>query len=383
MEAKKFYNTVPTYGIQIHPDASTVRMMNEEEYAALRDDIAKNGQLVPATMCNGMLLDGRNRLKACEELGIGLWVEQLGDSDTDTVAMVYSLNVTRRHLNTAERAFMGADMANLKHGKHDNRANQYTGKSKVEKSKMDLSTNGRKYTRHEAATVVECSPQDITAARNVRRYAPELEEKAKRNEIHIREAERLAKIKRDEEEKKKQPKQKVTPITPKTKIIAPTVDAASALTASWDDLLACVNISTTVIDEAKSDIMHPQYMVACRLAESRDRITTSMAGLNKPDRKKAMQAVVSVLAHHQEVFEAEVKASLPKYNRELEQRLKKEIEEQKSVTAELKKLAKDGFDKSDFKVIRGVLHPDRKPSDEQRAKAFDLLLKLEPIFLRG
>lgn len=84
--------------------------------------------------------------------------------------------------------------------------------------------------------------------------------------------------------------------------------------------------------------------------------------------------------YEQEVFEAEVKALIPKYNKELEARLKREIDEQKKVTASLKKKVGAGFDKKDFKVIRGVLHSDREPTTEQRDKAFNLFLKLEPIF---
>lgn len=381
MEAKKFAvakkdaHTIPTFGIEIHPDANTVRMMTDEEYVALRDDIEKNGQLVPATICQGKLLDGRNRLKACHELGVGLWVENAGDSDVDTVAMVYSLNVTRRHLNTAERAFMGADMANLENGARDGfRGNQYQKGGEV-KSKMDSTKQSRKYTRHEAAAVVECSPQDITAARNVRKYAPELEEKAKRGEIHIREAEKQAKkkaLKTGKIEEKKKPQEKVVPITPATKI--------SGDSASWDDLLFAIDFKTELISAAAADIMHPQHMVARRLSENRDRIIGAMSPLNKPDRKRSLQAVVSVFQYEQEVFNAELKAMMPKYNRELEKRLKAEIDEQKKITADLRKKIGAGFSKADFKFIRGVLHSDRDVDKSRMDKAFDLFMKLEPIF---
>ena len=150
--------------------------------------------------------------------------------------------------------------------------------------------------------------------------------------------------------------------------------------ASWDDLLAAVNITTETIDEAGKDMMHPQYMVARRLSESKDRIVKAMTPLSKPERKKSMNAVVEVLAYEQEVFEAEVKTLIPKYNKELEARLKREIEEQKKVTAEVRKKIGAGFDKKDFKIIRGALHPDREVSEERRSQAFDLLLKLEPLF---
>lgn len=372
MQAQKFeqalreVNSIPTFGIKIHPDANTVRMMSNEEYIALRDNIAKHGQLVPATICQGMLLDGRNRLKACEELGINLRVENAGDSDVDTVAMVYSLNVTRRHLNTAERAFMGADMANLEHGG-----------DRKSKSKTDFEKSSRKYSRTEAAAIVECSPQDITAARNVRKFAPELEGKAKSGEIHIREAERLAKKKALDTGKvkpKEKPKEKPKVVPIKQDEIAGSPDA------SWDDLLAAVNITTDTVDQAKEDMMHPQYMVARRLDESKSRIIKAMTPLGKSERKKALAAVVDVLLYEQEVFQAEVKALMPKYNKELEARLKKEIDEQKKITADLRKKIAAGFDKKDFRVIRGVLHSDREPTKEQRDKAFNLFLKLEAIF---
>ena len=367
-KALKEQHTVPTFGIEIHPDANSVRMMTDSEYQALRDDIKKNGQLVPATICQGRLLDGRNRLKACTELGIGLWVENAGDSDVDTVAMVYSLNVTRRHLNTAERAFMGADMANLEHGGGRENSGRNPAEGEKSKSKMDLEKGSRKYTRHEAATVVECSPQDITAARNVRKYAPELEEKAKSGEVHIREAERLAKKKAAP----KKPKKKVTPITPTTE----TVDKA----ATWDDLLRCVNSDTALLALAKEDLHHPQFMLAKGLEQSREVIIKNMGGLNHKDRNQAMQAVYAVLDHYQATFDAELKANLSAANKALQAQLKERVAEQKAFNKKAQALLKSRFDKKDFRKIRSVLHTDKQPSDEQRAEAFDLLLKLEPLF---
>lgn len=150
--------------------------------------------------------------------------------------------------------------------------------------------------------------------------------------------------------------------------------------ASWDDLLGAVNITTETVEQAKDDMMHPQYMVARRLSESKERIVKAMTPLSKQERKKSLNAVVEVLVYEQEVFEAEVKALMPRYNKELEARLKREIEEQKKITASLRKKVGAGFDKKDFKVIRGVLHSDRTPSKADMDKAFNLFLKLEPIF---
>ena len=150
--------------------------------------------------------------------------------------------------------------------------------------------------------------------------------------------------------------------------------------ASWDDLLKAVNITTETVEQASQDMMHPQYMVARRLTESKERIVKAMTPLSKQERKKSLNAVVDVLAHEQEVFQAEVKALMPKYNKELEAKLKHEIEEQKKVTAQLRKQVGAGFSRKDFQYIRGVLHSDREVSTERKEKAFDLFLKLEPLF---
>ena len=80
------------------------------------------------------------------------------------------------------------------------------------------------------------------------------------------------------------------------------------------------------------------------------------------------------------VFESELKALMPKYNRELELRLRKEIEQQKKITSDLRKKVGAGFSKSDFRYIRGVLHSDKEVDHNRRDKAFNLFLKLEPLF---
>ena len=106
--------------IQSHPIASIFPMTTREEYEALRDDIKANGIQSCGLLFEGMILDGRNRYKACEELGIRLEFEEveLGeDADKfDPVQYVLSHNLHRRHLHQSQRAMIAAKMATLKNG---------------------------------------------------------------------------------------------------------------------------------------------------------------------------------------------------------------------------------------------------------------------------
>ena len=71
--------------IQIHPAAEIFPLMSGEDFEKLKADIEKRGMLSRPAYLLGQLLDGRNRQRACEELGIefGRWRHDLAD-DTET-----------------------------------------------------------------------------------------------------------------------------------------------------------------------------------------------------------------------------------------------------------------------------------------------------------
>jgi len=106
--------------LQSHPMAEIFPMTTRSEYEALKADIAEHGIQSCGLLYEGMILDGRNRYKACEELGIRLDFEEveLGeDADKfDPLAYVITHNLHRRHLHQSQRAMIAAKMATLKHG---------------------------------------------------------------------------------------------------------------------------------------------------------------------------------------------------------------------------------------------------------------------------
>jgi hypothetical protein len=94
-------------GYAIHPLAALIPQMTEPEFAELVADIKANGQLQPILIYEHQVLDGRHRLRACEQLGLAPRTETYeGD---EPAAHVLSLNLRRRHLSSSQRAMIATD----------------------------------------------------------------------------------------------------------------------------------------------------------------------------------------------------------------------------------------------------------------------------------
>jgi hypothetical protein len=107
---------VVTTEYEFHRLADLFPLMKEAsaEFKAFANDIKERGQQEPATLLDGKILEGRNRYRACQKLGIELKVKQF-DGD-DPLAFVISANLHRRHLTESQRGMVAAKIANLKPG---------------------------------------------------------------------------------------------------------------------------------------------------------------------------------------------------------------------------------------------------------------------------
>ena len=83
-----------------HPAADAFPMMDDKRYKELKEDIAQHGQRSPVILCDGMILDGRNRNKACTELGIECVTETFHGNPW---SYVWSMNGARRDLVAEQR----------------------------------------------------------------------------------------------------------------------------------------------------------------------------------------------------------------------------------------------------------------------------------------
>lgn len=95
--------------MEIHPAANVVPLLSGAAYEALKADIRENGQQMPLSLWMGKVLDGRNRLRACQELGLAPKTQELTVLPGHSPIMyVLSVNLHRRHLTPSQLAMVGA-----------------------------------------------------------------------------------------------------------------------------------------------------------------------------------------------------------------------------------------------------------------------------------
>ena len=134
--------------MEFHPISEIFPMMNDEEYQSLKSDIKENGLLEPLHVYESKILDGRNRFKACQELGLEPIVKEF--IGTNPLGFVISLNLKRRHLNESQRAMVASRLANMRQGE-----------------RTDLAQNCAKLTQPEAAKLLNVSRRSTQAAKKV------------------------------------------------------------------------------------------------------------------------------------------------------------------------------------------------------------------------
>jgi hypothetical protein len=98
----------PITDMECHPLADIFPMISEEDLTFLAEDIKANGLLTPIVTFENKVLDGRNRLKACQMAGVDpVFKDFEGD---DPITFVISANLHRRHLTTPQRKQVAAEI---------------------------------------------------------------------------------------------------------------------------------------------------------------------------------------------------------------------------------------------------------------------------------
>jgi N6-adenosine-specific RNA methylase IME4 len=178
--------------LPFHPLANIFPLIEGDEFDRLVVSIKISGQRDAIIVHEGMVLDGRNRQRACEAAGIAPRYESFtGDNP---LAYVIDKNLRRRHLDESQRADAAARLANLSHGgdrkrRDDQAANLPLDPDAPEPSLLpDVS-------QADAARLMNVSERLVRSAKAVQeRGAPELQEAVRRGILPVSVAVDAAKL---------------------------------------------------------------------------------------------------------------------------------------------------------------------------------------------
>lgn len=179
-------------GYETHPAADLFPMLDGAEIQALADDIKAHGLLNPVVLLaeNGkrLVLDGRNRLRACGLAGVAPRFEFWTGEGSPT-EWVVSQNLHRRHLSTSQRALIAAELkAVLAAESNTKRKTDGTfkpGSSRATNSQTDGEVAAK------VAAALHVSPVSVYQAQRVLRAAPvEVVAAVRRGDLTVHAAEK-------------------------------------------------------------------------------------------------------------------------------------------------------------------------------------------------
>jgi len=163
-----------------HPFAGIFPLLEGPEFDELVEDIRANGLIFPIVLYDNLIIDGRNRYRAC----IAADVEPKFldyPLDRDALTFVVTANLRRRHLNDSQRALCAARIATMQQGRP-------RGTPITQRVPSTI-------TQNEAAKVFNIGVRSVKQAAVVRDHAiPELVARVDRGEVTVNLAERVARL---------------------------------------------------------------------------------------------------------------------------------------------------------------------------------------------
>jgi ParB-like chromosome segregation protein Spo0J len=155
--------------MKFHPLAEIFPLLEEGHLQELAADIRDHGLRQPIVTYQGLVLDGRNRLAACEIAGVEPRFEEFAGDNP--LSYVISLNLARRHLTDSQRAMIAARIANVRQG---------------ERRDLQHSANLQKVSRADAARMLSVSPRSVASAAQVLEHGePELIASVKQGDMSV------------------------------------------------------------------------------------------------------------------------------------------------------------------------------------------------------
>lgn len=198
-------------GFEVHPFADAFPLIDGDEFDQLVMDIKKNGLREPIVLNHDrtVLVDGRNRYRACEAAGADPVFETLPERYTEPLILdlIVSMNMARRQLNQGQRALMALEYERY-YAAAAKEVQRAAARSTTEKVNAQVAgptlmadlpsenvwvePQGReeRTSRDRAAKAVGASGRAVQQAKAVVRDAPDLAAKVRAGELALDRADR-------------------------------------------------------------------------------------------------------------------------------------------------------------------------------------------------
>jgi ParB-like chromosome segregation protein Spo0J len=165
-----------------------------EDFTRLLDDIRTNGfdQKQPVTIYEGEVLDGWNRTKACQELGIKPPTVIFTGTDAEAIAFVMRTN-KRRNLNSGQWACIAADADDLlaviaEKAEDERKVKISVARTDETAQKIAPSQKAERETATKAAEMFNTNRTYVNQAVKMKTAAPEVFEKVKAGKMTMQDA---------------------------------------------------------------------------------------------------------------------------------------------------------------------------------------------------
>ena len=180
--------STPIKDYTISDEANLIPEASPGEYQDILASIEEIGQQEAIGVKDGQIIDGRNRYRACCELGIEPRFIELGD-DVDLLKYVLAKNLVRRHLDASQRAVIAYKLSAWSKPGGDRRSEAY--REGVDQSA--ILPDG--FTQEQSAKLLNVSPRSVRQAGKVisedSPAAPVLRQAVEQGEVKVGDAAKI------------------------------------------------------------------------------------------------------------------------------------------------------------------------------------------------
>lgn len=189
--------------LQPHPAALLFPLTTGSEFDELRESIRTNGLREPIVLFEGLILDGRNRYRACQEAGVQPRFRQW-EGGGSPWQYVWDANRHRRHLTSSQLAALAVELEVqlAKEAKERQREQARRNQPQADRQKVEtLPPIEKSKARDQAAAIAGTNGRYVSDAKAVKEKDPELFEKVKAGDITMPQARKEVKRKQERQER--------------------------------------------------------------------------------------------------------------------------------------------------------------------------------------